>query len=123
MFLFGDGQYAKNCFFSQKRNTYVLNSKGLYSDPKVKKTYAFDEVTGQLKSSRELKIAGTDLTYKVNEDGILDLNDPVLETDDLKTKLVKLGLTQLYKEYGYDSFSMMEFKELDVAVIHKKRKW
>ena len=103
----------KGTYYFLKSKTYGSVAKGLYSDPTVKKTYAFDEVTGQLQTSGELNIAGTNLTYKVNHDGTLDLNKPILEIDDLKTKFVKLGLTQLYKGYGHDSFSMMEFKELD----------
>ena len=104
---------VKGTYYFLKSKTYGSVAKGFYSDPVAKKTYALDEETGQLLYSGELKIAGTDLKYKIQDDGTLDLNNPILETDDLKTKFVKLGLTQLYKGYGHDSFSMMEFKDLD----------
>ena len=102
----------RGTYYFLKRQTYGSVAKGLYSDPSSKKTYAFDEESGALLHSGELKIAGTNISYPILEDGTLDLNQPILESDNLRERFIKLLVGELYKGYGHDSFTQMEHKSL-----------
>lgn len=102
----------RGIFYFQKSKTYGFVAKGFFSDPETNKTYAFDEQSGALLTSGQLNIAGTNLVYPVLTDGTLDLSQPILPEDDLGTRFVKLGISELYKKYSHDSFTEMEYKNL-----------
>ena len=95
-------------YYFLKSQTYGSVAKGFYSDPKTMKTYAFDEESGALRRSGQFKVAGTNISYPILEDGTLDFNQPITNQDGLKEQFIKLCINELYKGYGHDSFTQME---------------
>lgn len=86
---------------------------GFVSDYNNKKVYYCDLETGIVQQDTSITIPDTTATFKIDKNGVVNTTAAIKASDDDVTKLVKIGMSQMFKKYGHLSIAEMKKMDLD----------